>query len=610
MTRIPAKSATTGAILWAILSTSSPLLATGAGAIPELRRFPDPLTLPPPPPQALEAVRVPDAPGTPAEKIVPGLWQRISALDPAEEIAIIVELHQPTHVLAATPLSPEWDAEQQELTTMMAHRFSAKAGQLLQNARGLSHFPLVFGTASREGIQQLAALPEVYRVYEDEIVYAMRAEGGTLIKANTLRTAYGGTGSGIGVAVLDTGIDITHPELASRVVAGGDFTGTTGTGGVDDNGHGTACAGIIAGTSGGMAPQASLWALKVLKANGQGLTSEILTGLNSAYANRNNFGGLDIVNMSLGSRGPYNSDCDAVSPYNTVLNSLYSAAIHVFVASGNYGDTSGISDPACHSKVVAVGAVYDANIGSFTWPLPPTCTDSSTAADKIACYSDSGNPLDILAPSHNATTTVPGGAYSNFGGTSAAAPYAAGVAAQILSLSPSTTPAQLRNAMMTTGKPITDVNGITRNRIDAVQAYQALAGTGGGDTSPCVRNSETACLSGGGPWANRIEVKVTYSSTTGGSGAADILYFGDQRGESAESSFWWFFVPTNFEMGVKIIDACTFTGNYWVYISGLTNVAYTVRLRDTQTGNTRTYSNPEGSYPQTIGDTGVGLPCF
>jgi len=444
-------------------------------------------------------------------------------------------------------------------------------------------------------------------IFEDEVVFAQRSQGGALINAPALRASHGANGSGVGVAVLDSGIDGTHPELASRIVAEGDFTGTTGSGLIDDTGHGTACGGIIAGTSGGMAPQASLWAIKVLKADGQGSTFDILAGLNAIYASRNDFGGLDIVNMSLGSRGPYNSDCDAQSPFNPIFNSLYNAGIAIFVSSGNNGDIAGIGHPACHSKAVAVGAVYDANIGPASFDNVPgqggTCTDSTTAADQITCYSDSGNPLDILAPSHCATTPKPGGGNEScFGGTSAAAPYAAGVGAQILSIRPSTSPAQLRNAFMTTGKPLTDVNGITRSRIDAVQAYQALAG--GGTPGPCTRDARTACLLN-----NRFEVRVTYNTGSQG-GDAQVMSFNGARTESDQSVFFYFFDNVNFEMGVKMVNACTPPFNqYWAFVSGLTNVGYQVSIRDSVTGATKTYSNPLGTYPQTVGDTSA-LNCL
>ncbi|HEX5760412.1 MAG TPA: S8 family serine peptidase [Thermoanaerobaculia bacterium] len=561
----------------------------------------DPLTQPPP--VALRSLTLPQDTRQPEEKIVPRLWVRLAKSGDDEQIPIIIELHMPQHRVAVVAYSADWDREQAELSAAAEHRFVARAAAQLVSPRGLSHFPIVSGVATRSEIRAISGLAEVYRIYEDEVVYVARAEGGNLIKANTLRTTHGGNGSGIGIAVLDTGVDDDHPELSSRIVAQGDYTGTTGDGTIDDHGHGTAAAGIIAGTNGGMAPQASLWAIKVLKADGQATATSVLEGLNAIYAARAEFGGLDVVNMSLGGVEPFNSDCDSVSPFNSLLNALHGAGIDVFVASGNNGFVAGVVHPACHSKVVAVGAVYDATVGP-RGPFPDAgdCLDATTAADRITCYSNSGNPLDVLAPADCARTPAPGGGYENcFNGTSAASPYAAGVAAQILSLRSATTPAALRLALMTTGRPLTDVNGITRNRIDAVAALQALGG--GANTDPCVRDGETACLV-----SSRFEVEVDWQSSSA-SGDAQVMSFNGQRAENNDSAFFWFFSATNFEMGLKILDACVFNGKFWVFISGLTDRGWTVRIRDTQTGATKTYSNPVGRLTPTTADTTVGLAC-
>lgn len=575
------------------------LATTGAlAAQPARLESLDPLTQAPP--ASLRTFVLPRDTQRPEEKIVPRLWARLAGSADDEAIPVIVELREPSHRMTAAAAAADLDSERAELTAAAEHRFAAASAGLVSGLRGLSHFPIVFGTAVKADVPRLAALPEVLRIYEDEVVQAMRVQGAALIKADTLRTVHGGSGNGIGVAVLDTGIEGTHPELASKIVAQGDFTGTTGNGTVDDNGHGTSAAGIIAGAMDGMAPQATLWAIKVLNAQGQGSTSAILSGLNSIFASRAQFGGLDLVNMSLGVQGPFNGDCDASVPYNSVLNALTSAGIAIFVASGNNGDGNGISSPACHSKVIAVGAVFDANLGGLGFPDVP-CTDATTAADKITCYSDSGLPLDILAPSHCARTPTKGGGLDNcFGGTSAAAPYAAGVAAQLLSLHPGTSPAALQSALMTTGKPLTGANGVTRGRIDAVAALQAL---GGGGTGACVRDADTACLVG-----NRFEVEVDWQ-TAAASGAAQVMTFTGQRAENDDSAFFWFFSPTNFEMGLKILNACAPPFNsFWVFISGLTDQGWTVHIRDTQTGATKTYANAVGVLTPTTADT-AALAC-
>ena len=87
------------------------------------------------------------------------------------------------------------------------------------------------------------------------------------------------------------------------------------------------------------------------------------------------------------------------------------------------------------------------------------------------------------------------------------------------------------------------------------------------------------------------------------------MAFGGQRAENNDSSFFWFFSATNFEMGLKILDACGINGKFWVFISGLTDQGWTVRIRDTQTGSVKTYNNPTGRLTPTTADTLSGLPC-
>ncbi len=86
------------------------------------------------------------------------------------------------------------------------------------------------------------------------------------------------------------------------------------------------------------------------------------------------------------------------------------------------------------------------------------------------------------------------------------------------------------------------------------------------------------------------------------------MSFGAERTESNESVFFYFFNPANFEMGVKVLNGCGLGGNYWIFVSGLTNQGYTVTVRDTLTGRVKTYSNPLGLYPTTVGDTSA-MPC-
>jgi subtilisin family serine protease len=334
-----------------------------------------------------------------------------------------------------------------------------------KNITGLSHLPLLNLRIPADRLSQLEAVPQVRAVYPNHRVRAARAEGGALIGSPQLRSKYKASGKGIGVAVFDTGIDSSHPELADRVVAGFDFIGNEPF--ADRNGHGTAVAGIVHG----MAPDAHLFSFKVLDDAGNGTEWSVLEGLNAVYANRKAFGGIHVVSASIVYGGPADEDCDEVIPERPAFDLLEQAGILVVFAAGNDGFRNGISEFACHSKVISAGAVYDANIGPSHHG---SCDDPTTRAGQIACYSNSGNPLDVFAPAEVARTTMSGGGYGGFGGTSAATPYVAGVIAQLKSKFPKATAAKIRSALMTTGTPLTDTNGITRRLISGTAAYKKL----------------------------------------------------------------------------------------------------------------------------------------
>ena len=426
-----------------------------------------------------------------AEKIVPLLAMRSAELSAATEIEVVVTLVEPeVPAQLAQSLEAHDEVRSQHLAAL-EHRFVAEAAATGFRSRfGLRHSPVVAGTIPAVAVEELAALPMVRAVEYDFQLTAQRSEGKALLNVPALQSQ-GGSGDGIGIAILDTGIDGWHDELPwnTKITAWGDFTGTQSDqdAGNDDEGHGTACAGIAAGLNGGVAPEAHLWALKVLDSEGSGNFSWSVQALDAVYESRNDYGGIRVVSMSLGGGAPIDSVCDSDMPSMTqAMQRLVNAGIAVFVASSNDGCSNGIGFPACVSHAISVGAVYDANLGGASFGegecTPGGCSDATTNADQIPCYSNSGSQLDILAPSHCASTPKLGGGYEScFGGTSAACPYAAGVAAQIFSLRPSTTVSELRQALTSTGSAVTDPrNGITRRRIDAMAAYQALTGGGPG----------------------------------------------------------------------------------------------------------------------------------
>ncbi len=317
-------------------------------------------------------------------------------------------------------------------------------------------------------------------------------------------TALGVRGAGINVAVLDTGFDRDHPDLVSSLVGeqcfcdthpspqlGGCCPGGAGSASgpgaaEDDEGHGTSVSGIITGDgvagSLGVAPDAGVFAFKVLSSTGQGADSDIDAALDWILLNYDNPSvPIHVVNMSLSDGGEYDSvaaSACSTAPDAVAIADLAMLGVPVFAASGNDGFDAGVSSPACVAQAISVGGVYDAAVGSVGWCGNATCstilcTDTS-GPDVFVCHSNSGSLLDVLAPDWRTLTSAVGGGTRNFGGTSAAAPYAAGVAALLLELAPATTPAQLRTHLVTTGVSVTNPdNLLSFARIDLAGAVAA-----------------------------------------------------------------------------------------------------------------------------------------
>lgn len=244
---------------------------------------------------------------------------------------------------------------------------------------------------------------------------------------------------------------------------------------------------------GGVAPGAKLYALKIPAADGYFYDADIIEATEWCITHQHDDpqNPITIINMSFGG-GEYTGDCDNYNPYMEIgaqsVSNVIEAGISIFAASGNEGYRDAMSAPACYSGVIAVGEVYDANIGfSGPWDIAGgSCTNYITYPDMVTCYSNSSSTLDLLSPGREAYTLDVlegigkdnGDYFPYFGGTSAASPYAAGSAALIQSFSINYrgeyyTPSELVGLMSVSGDPVTDYkNNFTTPRINIDKAFQ------------------------------------------------------------------------------------------------------------------------------------------
>ena len=210
------------------------------------------------------------------------------------------------------------------------------------------------------------------------------------------------TGDPVKVGVIDTGIDLKHPDLKENIKGGYNAINPSKSPN-DDNGHGTHVAGIIAALNNnigvvGVGPKIDLYAIKVLNASGSGYLSDVIEGLQWAVSN-----GMQVVNMSLGTSQDVQSFHDAIL-------SAYEAGVTIVAAAGNTGGS--VIYPAAYPEVIAVSA-----------------TDEN---DQIASFSSRGPEIDLAAPGVSIYSTYKGSTYKTLSGTSMAAPHVAGAAALLI----------------------------------------------------------------------------------------------------------------------------------------------------------------------------------
>ena len=347
--------------------------------------------------------------------------------------------------------------------------------------------PGMSAEVTADGLEALLNQPQVAAVALDLPVQSLLSESSLFINVDDVRQMYGLTGQGVNVAVIDTGIDTTHPDLANRIIAQQCFNknstcppddSTTGISAQDENGHGTHVSGVIAGqgtnSPQGIAPDAGIVAVRALDGNGAGYTSDVLAGIDWILNNQETLN-VKIINLSLGG-GSFSGICDEANAntllYAAAVEATKQAGITIFAASGNDGSSDEMVAPACIDDIVAVGNVYDTAFPEGRWP---SCTDTNPVANQVACSSNSSSALDLLAPGVSIDSTWPGGGQRNESGTSIASPHAAAVAALMLQANTELSPTQIETVLKETGVPSTDPrNNRTTPRIDALAAVSAV----------------------------------------------------------------------------------------------------------------------------------------
>jgi subtilisin len=340
-----------------------------------------------------------------------------------------------------------------------ARRYGVRVSQIYGSA--LKGYAAAIPTAR---LSAVAADTQVLMMSPDTEMHAQSQTLGTGV--SRIRAAgKPNKGAGVNVAVIDSGIDVTHPDLAANIAGGMNCSRGGKQSYGDENGHGTHVAGIIAALDNdigvvGVAPAAKLWAVRVLDKNGAGPMSDVVCGVDFVDSLSPAKGGpITVANMSLGGLGADDGQCGTINAdaLHVAVCKAVGDGVTIVAAAANSGlDLSQATTfvPAAYNEVITVSALADAN-GA---PCGGGSSTTYGADDDFAYFSNfATSPADLghlmAAPGVNIYSTWKGGGYETKSGTSMASPHVAGAVALYVAAHPGASPSSVRAALMATAEP-------------------------------------------------------------------------------------------------------------------------------------------------------------
>jgi hypothetical protein len=371
------------------------------------------------------------------------------------------------------------------------------------------------------------------------------------------------------IAIVDTGLRPKIADLAGRVLTGRGYDFVDGDSDpFDDHGHGTHVAGIAAAavdnsaSVAGVAPDACVFAVRVLDSGGSGTSEGVAAGIVHAVDS-----GAKVINLSLG------CDCDPVRVIDDALAYAGRRDVVVVAASGN-DSLDRLGYPANSPWAISVGAV------------DRTLTRAS--------FSNYGAGLDVVGPGVDVPSLFTDGESCLGSGTSMATPHVAGVAALIRARDPSLNRDEVRNVLRNQARDLGAPGYDREYGAGLVHARRSVAAA-----QPACTAQTCLTLHRG-----RFEIRVDWKDFDGNTGSGRVVPV-----ESMTSGLMWFFRSNNWEMLIKVLNGCPVNDHYWVFAAATTNVEYTLHVTDKNTGATTSYHNPLGRRSPAVTDTRAFASC-
>jgi serine protease AprX len=329
------------------------------------------------------------------------------------------------------------------------------------NVSGLAadRFKILPGTAMKlpgDKLSEISKIKGVKGIYMDQKLKVLASpgespSGSSISRVDDPRKGQSLKGTGTTVALIDTGVDSTHESLRGKIVAFKDFVNNQSSP-YDDNGHGTHCASLIAGSGVGVAPEANLVVVKVMDRDGACYLSDALKALDWCVENKDRYG-IKIVSFSVGGENP----SDGTSLLDEACDRMVEEGLVMCVAAGNSGPSSGsIVIPGDAEKVITVGAIDNSG-------------DIFEKSSRGPSASGEIKP-DIVTLGVDVVSALAGSKddYSSMSGTSMAVPQVSGAAALLLDAEPNLEPADVKRVLLKTA------DDLGPNGPDNIYGYGAL----------------------------------------------------------------------------------------------------------------------------------------
>lgn len=472
------------------------------------------------------------------------------------------------------------------------------SGAAARATRTMPFLPLVATDVSAADLERIAADPRVKRIVRDGENFATLSQSIPQI-GGVEAFAAGATGTDRVVAILDSGVQMTHPFFGGRVqwsichsTNTGGYTTACPGGGTSEYGnnagknctidpdcdHGTHVAGIAAGALAGgtpprgVAPGAKIFSIQVFSKPDVGrltaLDSDIIAGLQDVYGYRTVIP-FAAVNMSLG--GDFHPAACDNTPIATAIDQLRAAGIATVISAGNDSYTGAVSYPGCVSSAITVGA--------------------TSKSDVIADFTNMSSLVDVMAPGIHIVSSIPNNTYVSYSGTSMAAPHVSGAFAALKSAVPAATVSQIESALETTGVAIVDNRlggSVNKPRIDIYKALLKLKGL------PQPPSNDV--------FANAINVVPSATSPTVVSGtnvSATLEAFEPRGVADLHATVWWKFTATRTETVQIRTTGSPFDTTLGIYKGLFVSTLTAVTFND----DNGPLSSSQVTFPTTAGQT-------